>query len=397
MGGSRIALPRQQTLRALIDWSYDLLTGDERQLLCIASVFVGGWTLDALEAIADDPNTLDHLEQLVNKSLVVTEERSNEMRYFMLETIRQYAREKLFDGKQASTVRDRHFSYFDELAEKLWDAIRFQEYSLWRVQAEDESENLRAALEWGMQHHAETALNFAANFLLISGVMGNVGEKRDLLKSALKNVQSLPPVEGEADLCRQKIIAKALFAQAMVGMSGESLPQVTQYLQEAISISRLTGDQRILGYSLEMYSIVSQFNHAPGGAEAAQEGLTVLSGINDRWGMTIGYMNMTRIASASGDLNAKQKYYELLTASVRDVPLSLQGGMFYLSMGFSERGQGNYDLARQHFENGLTVFRQLRHKNFENVMLSELGHLARIARRFRAGQGDLQTDHYRLA
>ena len=169
-----------------------------------------------------------------------------------------------------------------------------------------------------MQHHVEIALNFAANFLLISGVMGNVGEKRDLLKSALKNVRSLPPVEGEADLSRQKIIAKALFAQAMVGMSGESLPQVTQYLQEAISISRLTGDQRILGYSLEMYYIVSQFNHAPGGAEAAQEGLTVLSGINDRWGMTIGFMNMTRIASSSGDLNAKQKYYELLTASVRE-------------------------------------------------------------------------------
>ena len=378
VGGSRIALPRQQTLRALIDWSYDLLSDDERQLFCIASVFVGGWTLEALEAIAVEPNTLDHLEQLVNKSLVVTEERTNEMRYFMLETIRQYAREKLFDVKQASTVRDRHFSYFDELAEKLWDAFRSQKYSLWRARAEDESENLRAALEWGMQHNPEAALNFASNFLLISGLMGNVGEKRDLLKSALKNVRSVPPVEGEANLSRQVIIAKALFSQAMVGMSGESLPKVTQYLQEAISISRLTGDQRILGYSLEMYSIVSQFNHAPGGAEAAQEGLTILSGINDRWGMTIGFMNMTRIASSSGDMNAKQKYYELLTAGIREVPLSLQGGMFYLSMGFSERGQGNYDLAKQHFENGLTVFRQLHNKNFENVMLSELGHLTRM-------------------
>ncbi len=102
VGGSRTALPRQQTLRALIDWSYDLLTDDERSLLHFASVFVGGWTLDALEAVADDPNTLEHLERLVNKSLVVTEERESEMRYFMLETIRQYAREKLFDAKQSS-------------------------------------------------------------------------------------------------------------------------------------------------------------------------------------------------------------------------------------------------------------------------------------------------------
>ena len=75
VGGSRTALPRQQTLRALIDWSYDLLSEEERQLLRTASVFVGGWTLEALEAVSDDPNALEHLELLVNKSLVMPEER----------------------------------------------------------------------------------------------------------------------------------------------------------------------------------------------------------------------------------------------------------------------------------------------------------------------------------
>ena len=68
-GGSRTALPRQQTLRALIDWSYDLLSDEEKRLLQSASVFVGGWTLDAIEAVSDDPSVLEHLEQLVNKSL----------------------------------------------------------------------------------------------------------------------------------------------------------------------------------------------------------------------------------------------------------------------------------------------------------------------------------------
>ena len=92
VGGSRTALPRQQTLRALIDWSYDLLSEEEKYLLRIASVFVGGWTLDALEFVADEPKSLELLEQLVNKSLVVTEEQKGEMRYFLLETIRQYAR-----------------------------------------------------------------------------------------------------------------------------------------------------------------------------------------------------------------------------------------------------------------------------------------------------------------
>ena len=94
VGGSRTALPRQQTLRALIDWSYDLLSEEEKNLLRIASVFVGGWTLEALEAVSEDPHALEHLEGLVNKSLVVTEEHESEMRYFLLETIRQYAQRK---------------------------------------------------------------------------------------------------------------------------------------------------------------------------------------------------------------------------------------------------------------------------------------------------------------
>ena len=149
VGGSRTALPRQQTLRALIDWSYDLLSEEEKQLLRIASVFVGGWTLDALEAVADDPNAIEHLEGLVNKSLVVTEERGNEMRYFMLETIRQYAREKLFEAKQGSAARDRHFVYFDNLSEKMWDVFRSADMIDWRDRAEEEAENFRAALEWG--------------------------------------------------------------------------------------------------------------------------------------------------------------------------------------------------------------------------------------------------------
>ncbi|HEX6033474.1 MAG TPA: adenylate/guanylate cyclase domain-containing protein, partial [Anaerolineales bacterium] len=88
VGGSRTALPRQQTLRALIDWSYDLLSEEEKGLFRIASVFVGGWTLEALEVVAGDADTLEHLEQLVNKSMVITEEHGSEMRYFMLETIR---------------------------------------------------------------------------------------------------------------------------------------------------------------------------------------------------------------------------------------------------------------------------------------------------------------------
>ena len=97
-GGSRTALPRQQTLRALIDWSYDLLPADECRLLRQLSVFAGGWTLEAAEAVGEDLDVLDVVEQLVNKSLVIAEEQGREIRYRLLETIRQYARDKLFEA-----------------------------------------------------------------------------------------------------------------------------------------------------------------------------------------------------------------------------------------------------------------------------------------------------------
>ena len=199
VGGSRTALPRQQTLRALIDWSYDLLSQDEKKLLRSASVFIGGWTLEALEAVSGDPQALEHLEQLINKSLVIADERENEMRYSMLETIRQYAREKLFDAQEGAAARDRHFFYFDHLSEAMWENFRsLKEYSLLRDRAYDELENLRLALEWGLEQHVETALHLAAIFNIVSSWIGNQIEGLALLKIARERFDALPPVEGEA-------------------------------------------------------------------------------------------------------------------------------------------------------------------------------------------------------
>ena len=120
---------------------------------------------------------MEHLEGLVNKSLVVTEERESEMRYFMLETIRQYAREKLFEAKQASAARDRHFVYFDELSEKMWDIVSLSGCSCpWSAERSDEVENLRAALEWGLENHIEENVRLAANFCIVSSLLGIIAE-----------------------------------------------------------------------------------------------------------------------------------------------------------------------------------------------------------------------------
>jgi len=378
VGGSRTALPRQQTLRALIDWSYDLLSDEEKSLLRTASVFVGGWTLEAIESVSDNPDVFENLEQLVNKSLVLIEERESGMRFSMLETIRQYAREKLFDAMQVGEVRDRHFFYFNSLSEKLWDAFRSLGISIWRDRAEEETENLRAALEWGLENHVEESIQLAANYCLVSDWYSNLKLGLTMVKSAIEKTQSLPPVEGDAYNQRQNFLARAFFAQGLIELSKGNLPLSKQALHEAISISRAVSNKLILGYSLGLLYTVSTFINDPAGESAAYEGLDIFTNeINDKWGLGIAYQNMARIAISKDDQVEKQKYLVKFNELRREAPVSLQVGLFFLGLGRSEVEQGNYEAARQFFLDAQDVFTQLRIKNYLMAGQSQLGHISR--------------------
>ena len=379
VGGSRTALPRQQTLRALIDWSYDLLSEEEKRLLQFAAVFVGGWTLDALEAVADDLNTIEHLEQLVNKSLVVTEERETEMRYFMLETIRQYAREKLFEAKQSSLARDRHFVYFNQLSEIWWDTFRSSNILPILSRIDEEIENVRAALEWGSEHHAEENVRLAANFCVTSAMLSMPAEGVGILMVATERARSLPlAAGGDADLYRKKLFARALFVQGMVGLGVGNIPIVVAALQEAIAISRAIGDKQMLGSSLSTYYTASTFIDLPGAEEAAQEALKIFTEeVNDSFGLGMAQLNMARLYAHRGNETEKERYIGQLRALVSEMPNSFQVSMFLLGLGMDERMRGNYDSARKIFEQGREAFSQIHSKYFVMVMSSEQGHVER--------------------
>jgi predicted ATPase/class 3 adenylate cyclase len=155
-GGSRTALPRQQTLRAMIDWSYNLLSEQERLLFRRLAVFVGGWTLEAAEAVCSGEGlgpdlVLELLSQLVNKSLVVMVEVNGESRYHCLETIRQYGREKLFESEEAATIRDRHLDTYIQLAEQGYEELQGRNDLVWIEKLEMENDNFRAALSWSLE------------------------------------------------------------------------------------------------------------------------------------------------------------------------------------------------------------------------------------------------------
>src|SRR5262249_19327403 len=142
-------LPRHQTLQTAMDWSYDLLTASERTCLRQISVFAGGWTLEAAEAITRE--VLTPLTSLVEKSLVVYEENENgQGRYRLLETVREYAREKLRECGEWEAGHLRHRDYFLTLAEAAETKLTGAEQAEWFLRLEKEHENLRAGLDWSL-------------------------------------------------------------------------------------------------------------------------------------------------------------------------------------------------------------------------------------------------------
>ncbi len=150
--GPRTALPRQRTLRAVVDWSYDLLFDDERRLFARLSVFVGGCELDAIEAVCADENVpksdvLDVLSRLVDKSLVMAP-LAGETRYFQLQTLWQYGTDRLHDSGEADLVRARHAAYYRQFAEGANERLRGVSASVWQARLTPELANMKVALDW---------------------------------------------------------------------------------------------------------------------------------------------------------------------------------------------------------------------------------------------------------
>jgi len=167
-GGSRTALPRQQTIRASIEWSWNLLSDSERILLQRLSVFAGGWILESAESVCSEngiekKQLVDLMSQLVAKSLVVAnQDPARARRYHLLETIRQYADEKLVAAGEKENIRIRHLIYFLKLSEEIEPGLRGPQQIEWLVRTNNERDNIRAALEWSDKTDVEAGLFLSA-------------------------------------------------------------------------------------------------------------------------------------------------------------------------------------------------------------------------------------------
>jgi predicted ATPase/class 3 adenylate cyclase len=348
-GGSRTALPRQQTLRALIDWSYHLLSEQERILFRRLAVFVGGWTLEAAEAVCSGEgieaiDILDLLTHLVDKSLVIVQNVGKESRYRRLETIRQYAREKLFETEEAAQLRDRHLDYFRTFAERAEVEIVNANQVVWLKQLHDEFDNIRAALEWSQEKRAEDGLRLGSaiwRFCLRYGYSNEIVEK---LHQLLQHPQGTR---------RTLVRAKTLYALSLLAGLGQG-DRIRQrsWAEESLTIYRELGDQAGEAAGLYVWGLAAYFLGDPKGLSLLLQSLGLYRSINDR---TEICDVLIMISQTSKDPSQQQACLEEAFALARergDV-ISMAGALD--NLGNIEIFQGSFSQARIRFEESLRL------------------------------------------
>ena len=280
-GGSRTAVRRQQTLRASVDWSHALLTEPERVLFRRLAVFLGGFDLDSAQNVCGGGDVaryqvLDQLSMLVDKSLVVADDSEGRTRYRLLETVRQYALEKLGESGEADAVRARHRDHYTSMA-ALLDAPAGGDYEQRIEQANTEIDNLRAAFGWSRENSdIELALTLASSLQPLWQARGRLREGLSWLDTALADDNVQHPEVAPA------VRARALADSAVLGFWAGAADSPNQ-AQQALAIAREVDEPALLARALTACGYIVGFFDAEAARAYLAEAIGLARGLGDRW------------------------------------------------------------------------------------------------------------------
>jgi predicted ATPase len=349
-GGSRTALPRQQTLRALIDWSWELLNSTEQGVLARLSVFAGRFDLDGAEDVAAGPDVrdyevLDHLGVLVDKSLVQADDTAERLRYSLLETVRQYGAEKLAERGESEVDRARatHLEHYVVLAETAEPQLRARDQVSWLDRLDRDRDNLRAALAYSLAlTDPSMGLRFATALVRYWALRGLIVEAADALTALLERVDArLEPATARPDGPRESraasvMRARALSAAAYLLHRARRYPAARPYAEEALGIARTAGDDGLLAEALLRLGWVERSQGEKARALSLAEDALV-------------------VARRVGDPRILERALNLRAGVTADL--------------------GDTETARTDFEEALLCCRQTGHRSGAAVVLSNLGDL----------------------
>ena len=375
-GGARTALPRQQTLLATVDWSYQLLDERERRAFERLSVFRGGFSLEAAEAVisgdgVDRLDVFDLVASLVDKSMV--EARAESGRFGLLETLRQYGLQKLADSGDADRWRERHLEHFLSVAEAAHAGTRSAEQVAWFDRLDADHENLKAALRWAREHgRVEEAARISNGLWWFWGMRGHV-------EIGLRNVRAL----AERDDLPVALRAGLLTGRAYLELEGGDIPASLPAGEEAVELARAGGDPFALSLALIYWANTAAHNfgrweeaHA-----AYAEGYEIARGIESDWLMGWHALNEGWIYRFQGDREASSRLLELAAGHFRKAGNPVGIGWAATGLGALYHGTGDDEAAVARFEQGIAAHRLAGNRAGASFALfglaSALSHLGR--------------------
>jgi non-specific serine/threonine protein kinase len=407
-GGSRTALPRHQTLQASIDWSWHLLYDHEQTVLRRLSIFAGGFTLESVGQVCtgngiESRQIVGLISHLVTKSLVVANQESGrERRYRLLETIRQYAREKLVEAGEEENIRTQHLKYFSELCKQAEPALRGHEQLEWYARMTHERDNIRAALGWAEKTDVEAGL-------WISGNLWRFWEDIDLREGEgwLKKFLDIPESYHQPHAR-----AKALYAYGIILFLTEQYTPMRGIVEECLSLYQTLGDPCGEIDGLIVSARYHSVTNDPAAMELLLKAFGLAEAVGDVWrqAFALGHIawgsgndyeqqishfkEAIALFRRAGDFRELQEYlgtlgnYELMGGDIESAQEHLaeamqlsqhtyfKGAMHYLAaLGRVEAVKGNFEKARALLERSITNAIELGNRNHYLWDRAQLGHI----------------------
>ena len=352
-GGNRAALPRQHTLRAAIDWSYDQLSEPERMLLRRLSAFSGGWNLEAAEAVSGQDDTFDLLTSLADKSLVVIETQEDRTRYTMLETVRQYGAYRMAEAEEKTKIGAKHRDYFLSIAEEAEKELRGAKQSEMKAILEEEIENLRTAMTFSLETNdtEEKGLRIGRSLWIFWADQGYVREGIETLEKLLAKYKEATHVRADA-----------LNGLGVLYFLRSDYPLSRARHEESMEISRSLHYKKGLANAFNgLGNSATDLADYENAKKYYSESLAIQREIGNTPGMIASITNLGRIANQQGDNKAARELQEQALDICRRAGDSIGVSRSLIHLGMIAFYESDFQKALALAEESLALRRELAH------------------------------------
>ena len=376
-GGARDLPTRQRTLRDAIDWSYSLLDKAEQSIFRQLAVFVGGCTLDAAEAVCQIPDSvstdvLDAVGSLMDKSLLRAAEISSQKpgptgsRFIMLETIREFAFERLVESGESEAAQRRHVEYYLELAERAAPELKGPQQSLWLNRLEQEHDNYRAALAWKLERgEVGVALRLITALWSFWYVHNHLTEGRRWLDHVLAQSSILPVY----------LQAKAQDGAGTLAWAQGDYVAAKKFHQASLELRRDLGDRSGIATSLAMLGMVATGEGNLKASEALfEESLALRRELGDKWGTIISLLNLGTVVLNQGDPAKATSLFEECLALYDELGDRWGMAVVLNNLGQAAHNQEDFERAMNLQRQSVALFREAKDEWGVAAALINLGY-----------------------